>query len=168
MVRLGIVTPVLIRLPRAHAAWEATAGIDEVEHVVAAAERLGYEFATCSEHVAIPRDVAATRGATYWDPLPTFGYLAAHTTTIQFATFVLFFPFTFLTTAFVPQVALASWMSTVADYNPVTYLLGGLRSLESVGWQGSALWPCLVAIGCVFAVSMSLSLWALRSRTDPG
>ena len=89
MVRLGIVTPVLTRLPRAHAAWEADAGIDEVEHVVAAAERLGYEFATCSEHVAIPRDVAATRGSTYWDPLPTFGYLAAHTTTIQFATFVL-------------------------------------------------------------------------------
>ncbi|HEV2311087.1 MAG TPA: TIGR03619 family F420-dependent LLM class oxidoreductase, partial [Acidimicrobiia bacterium] len=33
--------------------------------------------------------VAATRGATYWDPLPTFGYLAARTTTIRFATFVL-------------------------------------------------------------------------------
>ncbi len=88
-MRLGIVTPVLTRLPRAHAAWETDAGIDEVEHVVATAERLGYEFATCSEHVAIPGDVAATRGATYWDPLPTFGYLAARTTTIQFATFVL-------------------------------------------------------------------------------
>jgi probable F420-dependent oxidoreductase len=88
-VRLGIVTPVLTRLPRAHAAWEVHAGIEEVEHVVVTAERLGYEFATCSEHVAIPRDVAATRGATYWDPLPTFGYLAAHTTSIQLATFVL-------------------------------------------------------------------------------
>jgi probable F420-dependent oxidoreductase len=29
------------------------------------------------------------RGATYWDPLATFGYLAAHTTTIGLATFVL-------------------------------------------------------------------------------
>lgn len=88
-MRLGIVTPVLTRLPRAHARWEAEAGIAEVEEVVVAAERLGYEFATCSEHVAIPEDVAATRGATYWDPLPTFGYLAARTTTIRLATFVL-------------------------------------------------------------------------------
>ncbi len=89
-MQLGIVTPVLTRLPRAHAAWEADARASTtVEHVVVAAERLGYEFATCSEHVAIPRDVAATRGATYWDPLPTFGYLAARTTTIRFATFVL-------------------------------------------------------------------------------
>ena len=88
-MRLGIVTPVLTRLPRAHARWEADAGIDEVERVVRAAERLGYEFATCSEHVAIPTAVAATRGATYWDPLATFGYLAARTTTIRLATFVL-------------------------------------------------------------------------------
>ena len=88
-MRLGIVTPVLTRLPRAHARWEAEAGIAEVERVVVAAERLGYEFATCSEHVAIPEDVAATRGATYWDPLATFGYLAARTATIRLATFVL-------------------------------------------------------------------------------
>lgn len=88
-MRLGIVTPVLTRLPRAHAHWEAEAGIAEVERVVVAAERLGYEFATCSEHVAIPADVAALRGATYWDPLATFGYLAARTTTIRLATFVL-------------------------------------------------------------------------------
>jgi ABC-2 type transport system permease protein len=83
------------------------------------------------------------------------------------AAFVLFFPFAFLTTAFVPRVALSGWMQVIADYNPVTYLLGGLRSLESPGWQGSALWPCLVAIGAVLVVSLSLSLLALRSRTNP-
>jgi probable F420-dependent oxidoreductase len=88
-VRLGIVTPVVTRLPGAHAHWEADAGIAEIERVVVEAERLGYEFATCSEHVAVPREVATTRGATYWDPLAVFGYLAARTTTIGLATFVL-------------------------------------------------------------------------------
>lgn len=88
-MRLGIVTPVVTRLPRAHARWERDAGIDEVERLVVEAERLGYEFATCSEHVAVPKDVAEVRGATYWDPLSTFGYLASRTSTIRFATFVL-------------------------------------------------------------------------------
>jgi probable F420-dependent oxidoreductase len=88
-MRLGIVTPVLTRLPRAHAGWEVDAGIEEVTEVVTAAERLGYDFVTCSEHVAIPRAVAAVRGSTYWDPLPTFGYLAARTSAIRLATFVL-------------------------------------------------------------------------------
>jgi probable F420-dependent oxidoreductase len=88
-MRLGIVTPVLTRLPGAHAQWEETAGITEVTKVVEEAERLGYDFCTCSEHVAVPLDAAETRGATYWDPLATFGYLAARTTSIRFATFVL-------------------------------------------------------------------------------
>jgi probable F420-dependent oxidoreductase len=88
-VQLGIVTPVVTRLPRAHARWEETAGIAEVERVVVEAERLGYYHVTCSEHVGVPPDIAEVRGATYWDPLATFGYLAARTTTIRLATFVL-------------------------------------------------------------------------------
>ncbi len=88
-MRLGIVTPVVTRLPGARAAWEETAGIAEVARAVGEAERLGYDFCTCSEHVAVPVDVAAVRGATYWDPLSTFGYLAARTERIRFATFVL-------------------------------------------------------------------------------
>jgi probable F420-dependent oxidoreductase len=88
-VKLGIVTPVVTRLPRAHARWEVAAGIEEIERVVVEAERLGYDHVTCSEHVAIPTDVAERRGGTYWDPLAVFGYLAARTSTIRFATFVL-------------------------------------------------------------------------------
>jgi probable F420-dependent oxidoreductase len=88
-LRLGIVTPVVTRLPGAHARWEATAGIAEITEAVAAAEGLGYSFCTCSEHVAVPVDVATVRGGTYWDPLALFGYLAARTATIELATFVL-------------------------------------------------------------------------------
>jgi probable F420-dependent oxidoreductase len=88
-MRVGIVTPVLTRLPRAHARWEEDADISDVVTVAIEAERLGYHHVTCSEHVAVPREVAETRGATYWDPLATFGYLAARTETIRFATHVL-------------------------------------------------------------------------------
>ncbi len=88
-MKLGVVTPVVTRLPGAHAAWEETAGIDEIARVAVEAERLGYHHLTCSEHVALPAAVAETRGATYWDPLPTFGYVAARTTTIRLATHVL-------------------------------------------------------------------------------
>lgn len=88
-MKLGVVTPVVTRLPRAHATWEETAGIEEVARVAVAAERLGYHHVTCSEHVALPAAVVEARGGTYWDPLPVFGYVAAHTTTIRLATHVL-------------------------------------------------------------------------------
>ena len=88
-MRVGIVTPVVTRLPRAHARWEADAGIPEIERIVVAADQLGYHHVTCSEHVAVPVPIAERRGGTYWDPLAVFGYLAARTTSIRFATFVL-------------------------------------------------------------------------------
>jgi probable F420-dependent oxidoreductase len=88
-VKLGIVTPVLTLLPRAHATWEETATFSDVVDIVCEADRLGYHHVTCSEHVAIPADVAETRGGRYWDPLATFGYLAARTEAIQLATHVL-------------------------------------------------------------------------------
>ena len=89
MLKLGIVTPVLTLLPRAHATWEETGTFSDVVGIVRQAERLGYHHCTCSEHVAIPAPVAATRGARYWDPLATFGALGAHTATIRFAAHVL-------------------------------------------------------------------------------
>ena len=87
--RLGILTPVVTLLPGFHAHWEIDAGIEEITRAVLEAERLGYDFCTCSEHVGVPVDVAKIRGGRYWDPLAVFGYLAARTTTIKLATFVL-------------------------------------------------------------------------------
>ena len=89
MLKLGIITPVLTLLPRAHASWEETGTFADVVAIVREAERLGYYHCTCSEHVAIPAPVAETRGARYWDPLATFGALGAHTATIRFAAHVL-------------------------------------------------------------------------------
>jgi probable F420-dependent oxidoreductase len=88
-MRLGITTPLFTKTPHGHAPWEVDARFDDVVPIVEAADRLGYEYVTCSEHVIIPDDVAAVRGGRYWDPLATFGYLAARTERIRFATYVL-------------------------------------------------------------------------------
>jgi alkanesulfonate monooxygenase SsuD/methylene tetrahydromethanopterin reductase-like flavin-dependent oxidoreductase (luciferase family) len=88
-MEIGIVTPVLTALPGAHAAWERDASWHDVVTVVQAADRLGYSYVTCSEHVAVPTGAAEVRGGRYWDPLATFGYLAAVTEQIRLATYVL-------------------------------------------------------------------------------
>jgi probable F420-dependent oxidoreductase len=88
-VRLGITTPLFTMTPDGHAPWEVDAELADVVPLVQAADRLGYEYVTCSEHVVIPDDVAPVRGGRYWDPLATFGYLSAITERIRFATYVL-------------------------------------------------------------------------------
>lgn len=86
---LAIVTPVLTMMPGAHARWEESATIADVARIADAADTLGYHHLTCSEHVGVTAAEAPRRGATYWDPLATFGYLAARTNRIRLATNVL-------------------------------------------------------------------------------
>ncbi|MCL9793224.1 TIGR03619 family F420-dependent LLM class oxidoreductase [Frankia sp. AgKG'84/4] len=88
-LRLSVPSPVLTMLPGAHARWEETAGIEEVARIAQAADRLGYHHLTCSEHIGVPATEAVRRGARYFDPLATFGYLAARTERIMLATNVL-------------------------------------------------------------------------------
>lgn len=89
-MRTGISTPILADSgPRP--AWEAGAGIDEISEVARNADRLGFEFLTCPDHVAVPENLP--RGERFYDPLSTFSYLAAITTRIRFLPYVLVLPF---------------------------------------------------------------------------
>jgi ABC-2 type transport system permease protein len=97
-----------------------------------------------------------------------FGYAIALKTGNPAAvnsTFLLFFPFLFLTSSYVPRSQLSGWLSTVAGFNPVTYLLEGLRSLVlGSGWQWTQLGQALAAIALVGLVSMTMCFAALRGR----
>ncbi|MER6893154.1 LLM class flavin-dependent oxidoreductase, partial [Amycolatopsis sp. NPDC000740] len=86
---IGLVSPVVTRLPGDPNAWEDTAGIEDLARIAETADRLGFDHLTCSEHVAVPVAVAEQRGSTYWDPLATFGFLAARTSRIRLVTQVL-------------------------------------------------------------------------------
>ena len=88
-MRFGLVTPIVTRHPANDASWTEDAGPAELLEIAAAADRLGFHHLTCSEHVAIPAHVAPVRGARYYDPLATFGFLAARTTQIRLVTHVL-------------------------------------------------------------------------------
>lgn len=88
-MRLGLFTPVVIQIPGTASEWEADGGIDDVAEIGATADDLGFAHLTCSEHVAVPVEVAAVRGATYWDPLATLSFLAARTRRIRLVTSVL-------------------------------------------------------------------------------
>ena len=86
-------TPVVSLVPGVHADWERDGTLDDVVAIARAADRLGYDYLTCSEHVAVPAEGADLPGPRYWDPLATFGYLAAHTSRIRLTTWVLVLPY---------------------------------------------------------------------------
>lgn len=77
--------------------------------------------------------------------------------------FLLFFPFVFLTTAWLPHDDLSGWLAGIATWNPVTYMLEGMRSLF-VDWDAVALGKGLAAIFGVGAVAQVMAFLALRGR----
>ena len=87
--KLSVATPVVTMFPGASGDWEKDASIEDLARVAEAADRLGYHHLTCSEHIALPAPERGRRGTRYWDPLATFGYLAARTQRIRLATNVL-------------------------------------------------------------------------------
>lgn len=78
--------------------------------------------------------------------------------------FLLFFPFAFLTTAYVPQEQMTGWLATAADYNPTTYLLAGMRALILEGWNTTAVVQAFLATAIVGSISFTLAFVTLRGR----
>lgn len=83
---------------------------------------------------------------------------------VQSASFI-FFPLTFLAPTFVPLELLDGWLKTIAQLNPITYVLEAMRSILNTGWD----WPILLrgVAACVILGSLMyiLTLYALRLRT---
>lgn len=88
-MKIGLFTPIVVQHPGSSKPWERTAAVGDLSRIAETADRLGYHHLTCSEHVAVPTGIVAERGGTYWDPLATFGFLAARTSRIALATQVL-------------------------------------------------------------------------------
>ena len=83
------------------------------------------------------------------------------------SSFLLFFPFAFITSSFVPIDAMTGWLGEAAKYNPVTYLLEGLRSLF-LDWDSESLFEGFLAIACVALISQTLAFRALKRRVARG
>jgi ABC-type multidrug transport system permease subunit len=69
------------------------------------------------------------------------------------------------TTAYAPAALLAGWLRTVADANPVTYVLEGVRQgfVGTVSWGDT--WPALLAVG---GLLMFFGVLAVRGMRRTG
>jgi ABC-2 type transport system permease protein len=79
--------------------------------------------------------------------------------------FPLFFVLLFLSSAFFPRDLIEQdWFRTVATYNPVSYMVEGIRSLVITGWDGQALAQAFGISAIAIVFFLVLSSRALRTR----
>jgi len=133
--------------------------------ILALAFALGIDFQTGALGVLLFIVIAALWSLAF----AGFGYAIALKTGNPAAvnsSFLLFFPFLFLTSSYVPRDQLSGWLDTVAGWNPVTYLLEGMRSLALTGWRWDDVGKSFLAVFVVFLISFGLCFAALRSRVN--
>jgi probable F420-dependent oxidoreductase len=73
--------------------WEAEASVDDLVAVAQAADRAGALYVGVCEHVAIPRPLDETMGATWYHPVATLGFLAGVTSQVRLLSHVLALPY---------------------------------------------------------------------------
>jgi len=68
------------------------------------------------------------------------------------------------TTAYVPRDLLSDWLGAIADVNPVTHVLEGVRQgfVGGVTWQLT--WPALAAVAGLLAVFGALAVRSMRRQ----
>lgn len=76
--------------------------------------------------------------------------------------FVLVFPFLYLTTSQAPKELLPENFATIVTYNPVTYIVEGVRALVLSGWDNDAIWKGFLVSGTLFVVMVTLTLFSFR------
>jgi ABC-2 type transport system permease protein len=79
--------------------------------------------------------------------------------------FPLFFAALFLSSMSLPRDLIETdWFRTVATYNPVSYMLEGIRSLFITGWDAEALALGFACAGGVALIALTAAAAALRTR----
>ena len=95
----------------------------------------------------------------------TFVALRAGTGEAVQGFFPLFFVLLFLSSAFFPRDLIEQeWFRVVATYNPVSYMVEGIRSLVITGWDGQALAQAFGLSALAVVAFLALSARALRTR----
>ncbi len=79
--------------------------------------------------------------------------------------FPLFFAALFLSSMALPRNLIENdWFQTIATWNPVSYMLEGIRSLVIEGWDGEALALGFACAGGVALIALVAASSALRTR----
>jgi ABC-type multidrug transport system permease subunit len=81
--------------------------------------------------------------------------------------FPLIFILLFLSSAFFPTELMSGWYQTMAQANPITWVIDSARRLVISGWSWSDAATCLGVAGALACLSVTLAARQLQRRLGP-
>jgi ABC-2 type transport system permease protein len=93
------------------------------------------------------------------------GMIARTASSVQAIAFLILFPLTFLSNAFIPVKTLPSWLQGFVNVNPISHLVSAVRELANQGVIGHDFWYCLLGAAIVVAVFAPLTVRAYMRKS---
>ena len=93
MLDFGTALPAVQQIPSRARPWEREVGGPEILEAARVAERSGFGYVSCSDHVLVPVSRAAAMGATWYDAGSTLAFVAGATARIRLLSHVLVLPY---------------------------------------------------------------------------
>lgn len=97
-----------------------------------------------------------------WGSLSMIFALRTQNVRLVQSMFILVFPFLNLTTSQTPMPLLPKWFQVVATYNPVTYIVEGVRGLVLYDWSTPAIWQGFAVAGTLCVVMIILTVGSFK------
>ncbi|WP_344014642.1 LLM class F420-dependent oxidoreductase [Streptomyces thermospinosisporus] len=111
-MRYGIQLPVQSQSTLYAEPWEAGAGPEDLRELARTADRAGFDYLACCDHVGVPHRLAAAMSTVWYDPVATLAHLAAVTERARLLSHV-------------AVVALRHPLLTAKQYATLDHLSGG-------------------------------------------
>lgn len=93
-----------------------------------------------------------------------FGVVARSAGSVQGISFLILFPLTFLSNAFVPADTMPGWLQWFVNINPVSHLVTAVRGLVNENVVTSDVWVALLGAAVVVAVFAPLTVRAYMRK----
>ena len=93
-----------------------------------------------------------------------FGVIARSASSVQGISFLILFPLTFLSNAFVPVNTMPDWLQGFVNGNPVSHLITAVRELTNTGAVTGDLWLALLGSAVVVAIFAPLTVRAYMRK----
>lgn len=93
------------------------------------------------------------------------GVLAKSVEGVQWLTFVIIFPLTFASSAFVPAESMVGWLRGFAENQPITHVIEAVRGLMLGMPIGDHGWWALGWCVAILVISIPIASWLFRRKT---
>jgi ABC-2 type transport system permease protein len=94
------------------------------------------------------------------------GVMAKSVEGVQWLTFVIVFPLTFASTAFVPGDSMTPWLRAFTQNQPITHVIEAIRALILGTPIGNHGWLAVIWCVGILAVSVPVASWLFKRKTS--